>query len=105
LSGGGAAGAFGAGFLNGWTRTGDRPEFKMVSGISTGALTAPIAFLGSKYDDLLREFFTTVETSSILQRLSLVTILFQSESFASAAPLKALIDRYFDLAFLRKIVG
>jgi len=103
LSGGGATGAYGAGFLNGWTKAGDRPDFKMVSGISTGALTAPIAFLGSKYDDLLREFFTTVETDSILQRLSLVTILFQSESFASTAPLKKLLDRHFDLAFLRKI--
>ena len=103
LSGGGATGAYGAGFLNGWTKTGDRPEFKIVSGISTGALTAPIAFMGSEYDDLLREFYTTVETESILQQLSLFTILFQSESFASTAPLKKLLDRYFDKDFLRKI--
>ena len=103
LSGGGASGAYGAGFLNGWTKTGERPEFKVVSGISTGALTAPIAFLGPEYDDQLREFYTTVETESILQRLSLVTILFQSESFASTAPLKKLLDHYFDKNFLRKV--
>ncbi len=46
LSGGGADGAFGAGFLNGWTQSGTRPEFEMVTGISTGALIAPFAFLG-----------------------------------------------------------
>src|SRR5687768_3028144 len=48
LSGGGANGAFGAGFLNGWTQTGKRPVFKIVTGVSTGALMAPFAFLGPK---------------------------------------------------------
>ena len=54
LSGGGDDGAFGAGVLCGWTVHGDRPEFKLVTGISTGALIAPFAFLGSSYDDTLR---------------------------------------------------
>jgi hypothetical protein len=47
LSGGGANGAFGAGFLKGWTDTGQRPVFKIVTGVSTGAMLAPFAFLGS----------------------------------------------------------
>ncbi|MEE9141883.1 MAG: patatin-like phospholipase family protein, partial [Gammaproteobacteria bacterium] len=47
LSGGGSNGAFGAGLLVGWTEHGDRPEFTIVTGISTGALIAPFAFLGS----------------------------------------------------------
>ena len=47
LSGGGADGAYGAGVLNGWTASGTRPEFTVVSGVSTGALIAPFAFLGS----------------------------------------------------------
>ena len=50
ISGGGAGGAFGAGLLVGWTEAGDRPEFQLVTGISTGALTAPFAFLGPDYD-------------------------------------------------------
>ncbi len=46
ISGGGENGAFGAGLLNGWTERGDRPEFFLVTGISTGALSAPFAFPG-----------------------------------------------------------
>ena len=55
ISGGGANGAYGAGLLYGWSETGDRPEFSMVTGISTGALSAPFAFLGSDYDEKLKE--------------------------------------------------
>ena len=50
LSGGGSAGSFAAGLLTGWTKTGKRPEFDIVSGVSTGALIAPFAFVGSRYD-------------------------------------------------------
>jgi hypothetical protein len=46
LSGGGSDGAFGAGLLVGWTAHGSRTQFTMVTGISTGALIAPFAFLG-----------------------------------------------------------
>ena len=50
LSGGGQNGAFGAGFLRGWqARTDARlPTFDLVTGISTGALQAPFALVGSK---------------------------------------------------------
>ncbi len=65
LSGGGANGAFGAGFLNGWTTTGTRPVFKTVTGVSTGALMAPFAFLGPSYDNALREFYTTTSSRDI----------------------------------------
>lgn len=50
LSGGGSSGAFGAGILNGWSKAGTRPDFKVVTGISTGALIAPFAFLGRDHD-------------------------------------------------------
>src|SRR5262249_60334845 len=50
ISGGGDNGAFGAGLLDGWTKTGNRPVFKLVTGVSTGALIAPFAFLGPPYD-------------------------------------------------------
>ena len=61
LSGGGANGAFGAGVLVGWSELGTRPEFTMVTGISTGALIAPFAFLGARYDQSLTEIYTTLE--------------------------------------------
>ena len=58
MSGGGANGAFGAGFLCGWSQAGTRPDFKLVTGISTGALIAPFAYLGSDFDEQLEEVFT-----------------------------------------------
>ena len=65
LSGGGSDGAFGAGVLCGWTASGKRPEFDLVTGVSTGALTAPFAFLGPKYDEALKTVFTTSTTQDI----------------------------------------
>ncbi len=67
LSGGGSDGAYGAGLLNGWTRHGDRPEFQLVTGISTGALIAPFAFLGPEYDDELERFYTTTRTEDLIE--------------------------------------
>ena len=60
ISGGGGDGAFGAGLLCGWTTSGSRPSFKLVTGVSTGALTAPFAFLGPAYDEKLRQAYTTI---------------------------------------------
>ena len=65
LSGGGSDGAFGAGLLVGWTEHGDRPQFDFVTGISTGAMMAPLAFLGSKYDPQLKESYTTLSTQDV----------------------------------------
>lgn len=66
LSGGGPDGAYGAGLLNGWSKSGTRPKFKVVTGISTGAIIAPFAFLGPRYDPQLKTFYTTVKTEDIL---------------------------------------
>lgn len=67
LSGGGSDGAYGAGLLNGWTAKGGRPEFALVTGISTGALIAPYAFLGSDYDRELERFYTNTKTEDVLE--------------------------------------
>src|SRR5688572_18599291 len=61
LSSGGAYGAYGAGFVDGWTRSGTRPEFDVVTGISTGALMAPFAFLGPEYDPHLARLYTNLQ--------------------------------------------
>src|ERR1700678_603709 len=67
LSSGGSGGAFGAGILVGWTANGKRPSFDLVSGVSTGALIAPFAFLGSDYDQALSEIYTSNVTGDIVQ--------------------------------------
>lgn len=65
ISGGGYDGAFGAGILSGWTKAGTRPEFQIVTGVSTGALIAPFAFAGPEYDDELRKVYTTLKSDNI----------------------------------------
>jgi hypothetical protein len=102
LSGGSDDGAFGAGLLVGWSDAGTRPEFKLVSGVSTGALIAPFAFLGSAYDPQLRAVYTGVNPADIYEKRSILTALF-SESFADTAPLYGLISRYVDNAMLAAI--
>lgn len=93
ISGGGANGAYGAGILAGWSELGTRPEFTMVTGISTGALTAPFAFLGPAYDQQLREVYTTLDTSRIITRRSLVSII-RGDSIVDSTPLSNTLDRY-----------
>ena len=102
LSGGGANGAFGAGFLCGWTQAGTRPKFKIVTGISTGAIIAVLAFVGAEYDYMLKEIYTTVATSSIFSTRNLIS-WFWNESFADSKPLKMLIEKYTDETSLKSI--
>jgi len=105
LSGGGPNGAFGSGVLKGWTETGKRPAFKVVTGVSTGALMAPFAFLGSKYDAALEDFYTTNPTQNILRRLSILPQLFGGEAFAATDPLRALIEKHVDEHLLAAIAN
>jgi predicted acylesterase/phospholipase RssA len=95
ISGGGSNGAFGAGLLLGWTATGTRPEFAMVTGISTGALTAPFAFLGPDYDDELKTVYTTTSTKDIVEERNIITAFF-GDSMADTKPLQALIAKYIN---------
>ncbi|MCP1551041.1 MULTISPECIES: patatin-like phospholipase family protein [Methylorubrum] len=93
LSGGGGDGAFGAGVLNGWTATGTRPEFSLVSGVSTGALIAPFAFLGPDYDPVLTEIYTSGVAGSLVKDPSVVNVLFGSGLFGDDR-LRDLVGRY-----------
>jgi predicted patatin/cPLA2 family phospholipase len=95
ISGGGANGAFGAGLLLGWTDRGDRPEFSMVTGVSTGALTAPFAFLGPDYDDELKTVYTTTTTSDIVKKRNFIEAAL-GDSVADTTPLRDLIASYID---------
>lgn len=102
VSGGGANGAFGAGLLVGWSESGTRPEFTMVTGISTGSLTAPFAFLGSEYDDTLKKVYTTTSTKDIVKKRRLLPALF-SDSMTDTQPLKEMIARYYDAELLDSV--
>jgi hypothetical protein len=93
ISGGSAAGAFAAGLLAGWTAHGTRPEFKLVTGISTGALIAPFAFLGPRYDDVIRNVFTSVRSEDIFRRRN-VLIGLASDGMANSEPLSRLVATY-----------
>ena len=86
ISGGGDNGAFTAGLLNGWTEEGTRPEFKLVTGISTGALIAPFAFLGPKYDATLKEVYTTISPKDVIKPRNFISGVF-SDGMADNAPL------------------
>jgi predicted acylesterase/phospholipase RssA len=95
LSGGGADGAYGAGLLAGWSETGRRPEFEVVTGVSTGALIAPFAFLGLDYDRQLTEIYTTIDTSDVATP-QIVAGIFGGDAVADSSPLAAQIARFVD---------
>ena len=103
ISGGGGAGAFGAGVLNGWTDSGDRPEFTLVTGISTGALIAPFAFLGSEYDQIIKKLYTTISTKDVFTKRSFFDVIGGSDSIADSSPLAKLIGENMDEEILKKI--
>jgi predicted acylesterase/phospholipase RssA len=109
LSGGGADGAFGAGLLYGWSKTGKRPTFHLVSGISTGALMAPFAFLGSKYDSQLKMLYTTLSDEQIYVLNNPLSIIFSyikpvlKPSIASNAPMKKLMEKMLNQEMLDDI--
>lgn len=95
ISGGGENGAFGAGLLNGWTEQGSRPTFELVTGVSTGALTAPFAFLGSSYDPQLKAVYTDLSPQSVLEKRYLTAALFD-DGLADNSPLFRTITRYLN---------
>jgi len=104
VSGGGENGAFGAGLLCGWTAAGNRPTFDLVTGVSTGALTAPFAFLGSAYDSHLRAVYTETAAGEILARRPITAALFD-DAMADNAPLFRTISRYVDERMLAAIAA
>jgi len=102
LSGGGQLGAYGAGAMVGWSDRNNRPEFDVVTGVSTGALIATFAFLGSKYDEILEREYTQVEQRDILRRRPFLEMLF-SESLADNTPLAQKIEQAITLDVLNAV--
>lgn len=102
ISGGSDNGAFGAGLLVGWTAAGTRPTFKVVTGISTGALIAPFAFLGSAYDGQLQQIYTEISAKDVLERRWILSALFD-DAIATSQPLHQTIARFITPAMLQAI--
>jgi predicted acylesterase/phospholipase RssA len=102
ISGGGEDGAFGAGLLVGWSESGTRPDFDLVTGVSAGALIAPFAFLGRARDEELSQVFTQIKQRDIL-KLNIVDGLLGGPSLADSAPLARLLEIYVDDELLRDV--
>ena len=104
ISGGGDNGAYTAGLLNGWTASGTRPEFRLVTGISTGALISPFAFLGPKYDATLKEVYTTITPKDVVEPRSLLGG-FLGDAMADNAPLWRLTRKSVTEELLKEIAA
>lgn len=103
LSGGGDNGAYGAGLLNGWTARGTRPKFDIVTGVSTGALIAPFAFLGPQYDRQLKEMYTSYEPEAFFTATPLKGLLGGTGGLADDRPLYKLITKYADTKLIAAV--
>lgn len=104
ISGGGDKGAYTAGLLNGWTKAGTRPEFALVTGISTGALIAPYAFLGAAHDHELTELYTNVSSEDLVEMRG-VTAALTEDAIMDTAPLYGIIRKQVDRAFLDEVAA
>ncbi len=103
LSGGGADGAYGVGVLNGWTKTGTRPNFDIVTGSSTGALMAVFAFLGPQYDELLKTLYLSQKDSDIFRKKGIVGPF--GDSLYDNTPLQRQIEKFVSSSVLREIAA
>jgi predicted acylesterase/phospholipase RssA len=105
LSGGGQNGAFGAGFLVGWRESGRRPQFDIVGGVSTGALLATHAFLGTPADDaILEEMYTKVTSANIYTDRSIFGLL-SADSLRDTAPLRAMLAKYVTAETVERVAA
>ena len=104
ISGGGENGAYGAGLLNGWTEAGTRPEFALVTGVSTGALSAPFAFLGSAYDQQLKDVYTTITAKDVLETRGIFAAIW-NDAMADNTPLQNLVAKYVNQDLLAAIAA
>lgn len=103
LSGGGANGAYTAGLMNGWTARGDRPDFEVVTGVSTGALAAPFVFLGPAYDGQLRNAYTSGEAAGLLKSRGARALI--GSGVFSGQPLRNLIATHIDQSLLQAVAA
>lgn len=106
LSGGGQNGAFGAGLLNGWREAGNRPQFDIVGGVSTGALLSTHALLGTPEDDaILEEMYTKITQKDIHKERGVMSLIMGADSLSDTAPLRQLIAKYITADTLKRVAA
>ncbi|KAB2937673.1 MAG: patatin-like phospholipase family protein [Hyphomicrobium sp.] len=101
ISGGGDDGAYGAGLLAGWSARGDRPQFTVVTGVSTGALSAPFVFLGPEYDEQLKRIYTETSAGDIFQPRSFMAAV-ADDAMVDSTPLRNKIDAFVDRRMVQR---
>ncbi|MDD5496416.1 MAG: patatin-like phospholipase family protein [Candidatus Omnitrophica bacterium] len=103
ISGGGANGAYGAGTLCGWTASHERPTFDIITGVSTGALIAPCAFIGSSYDHIIRDIYTNTSDADIMKQ-NIIEFLFEGRpSLMDTGPLKDILKKSVTMDILNAV--
>lgn len=101
ISGGGSGGAFSVGVLSAWSQTKKRPRFDVVTGVSTGALIAPYAFLGSAYDNELKRLYTSGVAGDLVKTKGPIGLF--GSSLLRAGPLRSMIERAITAGVMRQI--
>ena len=99
LSSGGSDGAFGAGLLAGLSAAGKRPDYAVVTGVSSGSLMAPFVFAGARYDEALRNEYTKITAADVFEAGG------SSESFVDSWPLRDQIAKQVTPALLADIAA
>lgn len=102
ISGGGDNGAFAAGVLAGWTASGTRPMFRVVTGVSAGALIAPFAYLGPAYDDVVQQVAKSIRPGDIFKARNRIAGLL-SDGMSNSVPLRRLVEKYVTPELLAQI--
>jgi predicted patatin/cPLA2 family phospholipase len=102
ISGGGDDGAYGAGLLAGWSARGDRPQFAVVTGVSTGALSAPFAFLGQEYDEQLKRIYTETSAGDVYKPRSFMAAV-ADDAMADSTPLRDRIASFVDKHMVQRL--
>jgi predicted acylesterase/phospholipase RssA len=102
ISGGGDDGAYGAGLLAGWTARGDRPQFAIVTGVSTGALSAPFAFLGPEYDEQLKKIYTETSAGDVFKPRGFMAAV-ADDAMADSTPLRDRIASFVDKRMVQRL--
>ncbi|GEA50974.1 hypothetical protein VIN01S_17780 [Vibrio inusitatus NBRC 102082] len=102
LSGGGVNGAFSAGILNAWSEEGTRPDFDLITGVSTGAIVAVFAYLGPEYDEDLKRYYTEIPVGDMFQRYSILKLLSQN-SFLDTSDFERKVRSTIDKSMLDRM--
>jgi predicted acylesterase/phospholipase RssA len=89
--------------LVGWSETGRRPEFDVVTGVSTGSFMAALVFAGPKYDAVLKKIYTTYSNSDIYEDKGAAGLV--TESLLDDAPLRRLIERIVTRSFVVELAA